>query len=136
MRGRYFTDEEIARLFREIYRNPLEPNEVAELERRTEGWAASLQLVEVSLREKQGPEERRRFIESITATRDSDLFAFLAEEVLDQQTDETRNFLLTTSILQQITPDLAERLAGIHDGEQDARRALPDCRRRIGHRDG
>jgi DNA-binding SARP family transcriptional activator/tetratricopeptide (TPR) repeat protein len=113
-----FTDQEIEQLFREIYRDPLDPSEVTELERRTEGWAASLQLVEVSLREKQTPDERRSFIESITATRDSDLFAFLAEEVLDQQTDETRNFLLSTSILQQITPDLAERLAGIHDGER------------------
>ncbi len=95
----------IDELFRDIYADPLDPSELAELERRTEGWAASLQLVEVSLREREGPLQRRSFIESITASSDSDLFAFLAEEVLDQQTDETRNFLLCTSILQQITPE-------------------------------
>ena len=78
-----FTESEIGELFRDIYNDPLEPAEVAELERRTEGWAASLQLVEVSLRERPSPEERRQFIHSITATKDSDLFDFLAEEVLD-----------------------------------------------------
>ena len=111
-----FTDREIDELFRDIYNDPLDPTELIELERRTEGWAASLQLVEVSLRERKTPEARRAFIHSITATTDSDLFAFLAEEVLDQQTEQIRNFLLSTSILQQIDAELAERLAGVHDG--------------------
>ena len=110
------TGSEITELFRDVYRNPLTPDEASELERRTEGWAASLQLVEVSMRGRRTPEERRALIDSLTARSDSDLFAFLAEEVLDQQTDETRNFLLSTSILQQITPEVAERLAGVHDG--------------------
>jgi DNA-binding SARP family transcriptional activator len=111
-----FTDREIDELFRDIYNDPLDPSELVELERKTEGWAASLQLVEVSLRERKTPEERRAFINSITATTDSDLFAFLAEEVLEQQTEQVRNFLLSTSILQQINAELAERLAGVHDG--------------------
>jgi DNA-binding SARP family transcriptional activator/tetratricopeptide (TPR) repeat protein len=113
-----FNDREIEELFRDIYNDPLDPTELAELERRTEGWAASLQLVEVSLRERHTPEERRSFIQSITATRDSDLFEFLAQEVLDQQDDRIRNFLLSTSILRQVVPELAERLAGVHDGTQ------------------
>ncbi|MDP9270424.1 MAG: winged helix-turn-helix domain-containing protein [Chloroflexota bacterium] len=110
------TGPEITELFRDVYRNPLTPDEAAELERRTEGWAASLQLVDVSMRGRRTPEERRALIDSLTARSDSDLFAFLAEEVLDQQSEETRNFLLSTSILQQITPEVAERLAGVHDG--------------------
>ncbi|HYI21258.1 MAG TPA: BTAD domain-containing putative transcriptional regulator [Candidatus Limnocylindrales bacterium] len=114
-----FSESEIEELFRDIYNDPLDPTDVAELERRTEGWAASLQLVEVSLRERPSAEERSEFIQSITATSDSDLFDFLAEEVLDQQPEETRNFLLTTSILQQITPEVAERLAGVHDGRRE-----------------
>ena len=113
-----FTGEEIDALFRDIYADPLDPNELAELDRRTEGWAASLQLVEVSLRDRQGQADRRAFIESITASTETDLFAFLAEEVLDQQTEETRNFLLCTSILQQITPELAERMTGVPDGSR------------------
>ncbi len=46
------------------------------------------------------------------------MFEFLAEEVLDQESDETRNFLLTTSILQQIEPEVAQRLAGIADAHK------------------
>ncbi|TMB53854.1 MAG: hypothetical protein E6J47_08915, partial [Chloroflexi bacterium] len=111
-----FSDQEIDELFRDIYQDPLDSTELGELERRTEGWAASLQLVEVSLRERKTPDERRAFIQSINATTDGDLFAFLAEEVLDQQAEPVRNFLLSTSILQQINADLAERLAGVHDG--------------------
>jgi ATP/maltotriose-dependent transcriptional regulator MalT/DNA-binding SARP family transcriptional activator len=121
-----FTESEIGELFRDVYNDPLDPSELSELEQRTEGWAASLQLVEVSLRERTSPDERRDFIRSITATTDSALFEFLAEEVLDQQPEETRNFLLTTSILQQITPEVAERLAGVHDG----RRELTDLEHR------
>ena len=121
-----FTDRETEELFRDIYHDPLDPAELVQLERRTEGWAASLQLVEVSLRERKTPEERRAFIESITATRDSDLVEFLAEEVLDQQDAKIRAFLLTTSILQQINPELAGRLAGVADGG----RILSDLERR------
>ena len=61
-----FTDVEIDDLFRDIYNDPLDPMELVELEQRTEGWAASLQLVEVSLRERLSPDDRRTFIESIT----------------------------------------------------------------------
>jgi DNA-binding SARP family transcriptional activator len=111
-----FIDREIDELFRDIYDDPLDATELAELERRTEGWAASLQLVEVSLRERKTPDERQSFIRSITAAIGTDLFSFLAEEVLDQQNDRVRDFLVSTSILQQISPELAERLAGVSDG--------------------
>ena len=111
-----FTDRETEELFRDIYHDPLDPAELVQLERRTEGWAASLQLVEVSLRERKTPEERRAFIESITASEDDDIFSFLAEEVLEQQPASIRDFLLCTSIPHQITPELAERLSGAHDG--------------------
>ena len=111
-----FTDVEINELFRDIYNDPLDPMELAELEQRTEGWAASLQLVEVSLRERESPEDRRTFIESITASSEADLVEYLGQEVLDQQTPEVRNFLLSTAVLRQIHPALAARLAGLADG--------------------
>ena len=39
-----FRSWEVDRLFRELYGRPLPPDEVAELERRTGGWVAALQL--------------------------------------------------------------------------------------------
>jgi DNA-binding SARP family transcriptional activator/tetratricopeptide (TPR) repeat protein len=121
-----FTPDEITELFRETYNSPLDPSEVAALDLRTEGWAASLQMIEVSLRQRGDPAERRSFLESIRASSDNDLFEFLAEEVLEQQTPEMREFLLATSVLQQITPEVAERLTGVHDG----RRELADLEQR------
>jgi ATP/maltotriose-dependent transcriptional regulator MalT/DNA-binding SARP family transcriptional activator len=113
-----FTPDEVESLFREIYNSPLEAAELQKLEARTEGWAASLHLVSVSLRDRTD-EQRKAFIESLSATTDSDLFEFLAEEVVDQESPDTRDLLLTTSILQQITPELAERLAGVQDGVRE-----------------
>ena len=104
----------IDELFRDIYKDPLDAVELAELEKRTEGWAASLQLVEVSLRERQNAEDRRAFIESITAGSKATLL-MLGQEVLDQQPQEVRNFLLSTLRSQRIHPVLA-RLAGLPDG--------------------
>ena len=114
-----FEPRETGELFREVYASPLEDAELIELDRRTEGWAASLQLLEVSLRKHHAGHDRRAFIESISTTSDSDLFDFLAEEVLDQQPEDTQNLLLSTAVLQQITPELAERLAGVHDGRHE-----------------
>ena len=114
-----FTQEEITELFRETYNSPLQTAEVSELDQRTEGWAASLQMIEVSLRRRTTPNDRRAFLESINPGNDTDLFEFLAEEVLEQQPAETRDLLLSTSILQQITPEIAERLAGVHDGRRE-----------------
>jgi LuxR family transcriptional regulator, maltose regulon positive regulatory protein len=113
-----FTEGEIEELFRDIYQDPLDKEELTELEQRTEGWAASLQLIGVSLQEKATPDARKAFIAAATGATASDLFEYLAEEVLDQQPEETRNLLLSTSIVQQVTPNLAERLAGVLDGRQ------------------
>src|SRR5688500_18639460 len=46
-----FSETEIDELFRRIYDNPLDTVELCDIDRRTEGWAASLQLIEVSLRD-------------------------------------------------------------------------------------
>ena len=66
-----FTDREIDELFRDIYNDPLDPVELAELEQRTEGWAASLQLVEVSLRERETPRTARTSSSRSSADSDS-----------------------------------------------------------------
>src|SRR5205807_8652682 len=54
-----FRSWEVERLFRDHYRQPLPPVELASLARRTEGWAAALQMFHLATRDKM-PEERRR----------------------------------------------------------------------------
>ena len=49
-------------------RRPLEPDVLAELAARTEGWAASLQLVQAALRDR-SPAETRSFVRGLTGAR-------------------------------------------------------------------
>jgi LuxR family maltose regulon positive regulatory protein len=54
-----FSDSEMEQLFRETYGRPLEPDVLTELALRTEGWAASLTLVQAALRERSRPRRAR-----------------------------------------------------------------------------
>src|SRR5436305_10589689 len=61
-----FRSWEVERLFRDFYRAPLPPEELAELARHTEGWAAGLQLFHLATRGK-SPQERRRILAGLGA---------------------------------------------------------------------
>lgn len=100
-----FDATETRRLFAEAYGRDLEPDVLADVVARTEGWAASLHLVQAALRDRT-PTEIRRFVRSLTGA-DQDLYDYLAEEVIGDLPDELQQFLMQTSILQTVTPDLA-----------------------------
>src|SRR5205807_10361636 len=59
-----FRSWEVERLFRDFYREPLPPEELAELARRTEGSAAGLQLFHLATRGT-SPQERRRTLSAL-----------------------------------------------------------------------
>ncbi|MGH3942234.1 MAG: AAA family ATPase, partial [Pseudonocardiaceae bacterium] len=54
-----FRSWEVEALFRDIYREPLPPDDIAALARRTEGWAACLQLFHLSTQSHPLSERRR-----------------------------------------------------------------------------
>ncbi|MEO5964418.1 MAG: hypothetical protein ABIR11_03045, partial [Candidatus Limnocylindrales bacterium] len=92
-----FDASETDLLFREAYRTPLEVDVVAELIKRTDGWAALLTLVRTSLEDKAAP-EARSLVAQLSATR-GDLYDFLAEEVMATQTPRLQRFLTRASVL-------------------------------------
>ena len=106
-----FSDAEMEQLFRETYGRPLEPDVLSELARRTEGWAASLTLVQAALRER-SPAETRSFVRGLSGARD-ELHDYLAEEVVGELPDAQQQFLMRTSILQRVTPELAQIATGL-----------------------
>ncbi|MEO8438234.1 MAG: hypothetical protein ABI562_07215, partial [Chloroflexota bacterium] len=106
-----FDADETARLFSETYGRELEPDVLADVTARTEGWAASLQLVQAALRDR-SPAEIRRFVRSLTGA-DQELYDYLAEEVVGDLPDDLQRFLMCTSILQDVSPDLAEVVTGL-----------------------
>ncbi len=106
-----FDANETARLFNETYGRSIDPAVLADLTVRTEGWIASLQLVHAALRDR-SPAEIRRFVQGLTGA-DHELYDYLAEEVVGDLPDELQRFLMETSILQVVTPELAEIVTGL-----------------------
>jgi LuxR family transcriptional regulator, maltose regulon positive regulatory protein len=78
------------------------------LTRRTEGWAAGLRLAAISLRTHPNPDQ---FVTELI-TDNSALTGYLVAEVLDAQSPEARDVLLSTSILEQVSAQAASELTG------------------------
>ncbi len=85
--------------------------DVAQLQARTEGWAAGLYLAALSLR---GRDDAHEFV-SRFAGDDRDLADYLGGEVLDDQPDDLRRFLLRTSILRRMCASLCDAVRGEAD---------------------
>jgi LuxR family maltose regulon positive regulatory protein len=95
-----FDATETEKLFRETYEMRLEPAIIAELSRRTEGWAASLQLVRTAIHDRD-PAQIRSFIRSLSGA-EGHLYDYLAEEVVGDLPNELQQFLMCTSVLETI----------------------------------
>jgi DNA-binding SARP family transcriptional activator len=100
-----FSTDETERLFRDIYHQPLETEVLRQVEARTEGWAASLQLLHASIR---GRSQRdvRAFVHAISGA-EGPLYDYLAEEVMGDLTPDVQRFLTCTSILDDVRLELA-----------------------------
>jgi DNA-binding SARP family transcriptional activator len=105
-----FRSWEVERLFRDFYQEPLPPEELARLARRTDGWAAGLQLFHLATRGR-APDERRRVLAALGPS--SRLMRdYLTRNVLDQLSTELRRFLIETSVLGRLSGPLCDRLLG------------------------
>jgi LuxR family maltose regulon positive regulatory protein len=88
--------------------------DLAVLRARTEGWAAGLRLAALSLQDHPDPEGFiAGFAGSSRAVAD-----FLLEQVLGRLPQEDRAFLLHTSVVDQLSGELADALTGRADGAQ------------------
>ncbi len=101
-----FRSWEVERLFRDFYRAPLPPEELAELARRTEGWAAGLQLFHLATRGKSS-QERRRILTAL-GSRSRLTREYLTRNVLDQLPAELRWFLVRTCVLTRLTGPICD----------------------------
>ena len=103
-----FRSWEVERLFRDFYRDPVPPGELAVLARRTEGWAAGLQLFHLATRGKSA-DERRRILGGVGSSTRL-LREYLARNVLAELPEELRRFLVDTCVLPRLSGDLCDRL--------------------------
>ncbi|MEM7538523.1 MAG: LuxR C-terminal-related transcriptional regulator [Chloroflexota bacterium] len=108
-----FTSLETTTFLNEVTGLNLSQENVAALDERTEGWATGLQLAALSM---QGVPDVSAFIAAFTGD-DAYIVDYLLEEVLDQQPEKTRAFLLQTSILDRMTGALCDAVTGGDDGQ-------------------
>ena len=108
-----FTPGEAAAYLNEVMGLVLTAADVAALEGRTEGWIAALQLAALSM---QGREDVTAFIDGFAGD-DRYIVDFLAEEVLQRQSEHVQHFLLQTSILDRLSGPLCDAVTGQDDGK-------------------
>jgi LuxR family maltose regulon positive regulatory protein len=89
----------------------LSPPMLQRLWTRTEGWAAGLRLAALSLT---GHEDPDAFVEAFAGD-DRAVVAYLIEEVMERQSEEARELLLATAVVDQVSAPLANALTGRGD---------------------
>ena len=99
-----FTPSEAAEFLNQGMGLSLSDNIIADLESRTEGWIAGLQLAALSI---QGHEDAAGFIRSFTGSHRF-VLDYLVEEVLQRQSESVQTFLLRTSILGRLCAPLCD----------------------------
>ncbi|MEV0561053.1 BTAD domain-containing putative transcriptional regulator, partial [Dactylosporangium sp. NPDC050588] len=112
-----FRSWEAERLLREVYREPLPPDDVAALARRLGGWAAGLHMFHLSTHNRPLV-ERRRAVAALDG-RQALTRAYLAHTVLAELPVPLREFLLRTSVFDVLTPQRCERLLDDGGGSRE-----------------
>jgi LuxR family maltose regulon positive regulatory protein len=103
-----FTPDEVATYLNDVTGLDLAPDDIAVLEGRTEGWIAALQLAALSM---QGRTDIGAFIAQF-AGNDRYIVDYLVEEVLTQQPEPVRAFLLRTCLLDRLNGPLCDAVTG------------------------
>jgi LuxR family transcriptional regulator, maltose regulon positive regulatory protein len=107
-----FEPAEAEELLNRVLDLDLNPEQVAKLCERTEGWAAGLFLAALSLR---GTTDRDSFVERFAGD-DRNVVDYLGAEVLAAQPQRVREALIHSSILDRFSAPLLQAVTGVEDG--------------------
>ncbi len=99
-----FTLEETSTFLNETMRLKLSKQDVEQLEARTEGWVAGLQMAALSM---QKQDDISGFIQRFTGSHRF-VFDYLLEEVFESLSQKIRDFLLKTAILDRMCAKLCD----------------------------
>jgi len=115
-----FTAKETQAFLNATMQLPLAAEDIRALQDRTEGWIAGLQMAALTMQghaHTSSPEAISQFIRSFTGT-NRFILDYLIEEVIGQQPEDVRTFLLETSILERMTGSLCDAVAD-RQGSED-----------------
>lgn len=108
-----FSVDETAEFLNDVKRLGLARDDVVRLHAQLEGWVAGLHLVSLSHGRHGNPADRLP-----TDGRHRFVADYLGQEVLAQLSEETRRFLLQTSILNRLCGPLCDAVTGCRDGNE------------------
>ena len=103
-----FTAEEATTFLNDIMGLNLSPDDIVELESRTEGWIAGLQMAALSMT---GHQDVSNFVKSFSGSHRF-ILDYLVEEVLEIQSPELQDFLFKTAILGRMNASLCLAILG------------------------
>lgn len=117
-----FTEDEIAELFASSYDQSLSTEQAHALSGDTGGWAIALQLVgqvQHGTLDREGPLANRTTsgVQRSAFNHDT-LFAYLAQDVLARQPDDVQLFLLRSSVLSELRPDVCDEVLATEDSAE------------------
>jgi len=104
-----FSPDETDQLYRSTYQLNLPKDAITRLQQRTEGWAIGLQVVWQSIKALPNM-SLESLLEEENGSSLGNLFEYLADEVLDMQSEERQDFLIKTSVLQFLDSDTCDFL--------------------------
>lgn len=108
-----FTPAEAGQFLWQMLGVKLSADQIRELDTRTEGWIAGLQLAGLAMK---GREDVAGFISAFTGSHRF-ILDYLTEEALNRQPDYLQRFLLQTSILSRMCSPLCDVLTGGSNGQ-------------------
>jgi LuxR family maltose regulon positive regulatory protein len=106
-----FTEQETVALFEKIIPLSFTPDQIRDLHRHVEGWAAGLQLIGVSVRTK----GRVADVSNILNQAHDQVANYLVNDILKLQPDKIRTFILATALLDRFNPKLCTEVTGHAD---------------------
>lgn len=109
-----FTKEEMEFFFKEVMKVDISINSLSVLEKRTEGWAAGLQMAALFLK-------RNNSEENVVKSFNGDhryILDYLMEEVFIMLDEKTQEFLMKTSILDEMNFELCNKVVQIDNSQE------------------
>jgi len=108
-----FTPDEAGQFLAQMLGISLSAEQIRDLDARTEGWIAGLQLAALAMK---GRGDVDSFISAFTGSHRF-ILDYLTEEVLNRQPESVKQFLLHTSVLNRLCGPLCDAVTGGTDGQ-------------------
>lgn len=108
-----FSIPEVEALYKKIFKLSIEEESLKSLHQKTDGWISGLILFYHSIKGK-SREEIEELLYNLKGSH-RNISNYLEENVFDMQSDEIKNFLIKTSILNRVNASFCDRLLGINN---------------------